>query len=111
MHGALALGAAADLQLAHELNLGDGAALAFLGEEPNRRADLDPKRMPSPAIGVTIVHGDADEVVPISVSESYVATHPRARLVKLHGAGHFALIDPQTGAWPTVVAELERLAT
>ena len=30
-----------------------GAALAFLGEEPDRRADLDPKRMPSPAMGVT----------------------------------------------------------
>jgi acetyl esterase/lipase len=110
LHGALALSPAADLQLAHELNLDQGAALAFLGEDPNRRADLDPKRMPSPAIGVTIVHGDADEVVPASLSRSYVAARPRTRLVNLRGAGHFAVIDPQSDVWPIVVAELLRLA-
>src|SRR5437762_2065396 len=57
LHGALALGAVADLQLAHELKLGEGAALAFLGEEPDRRADLDPKQMSHAAIAVTLVHG------------------------------------------------------
>lgn len=111
LHGALALAPAADLQLAHELNLGDRATLAFLGEDPSRRADLDPKRMPSPAIAVTLVHGDADEVVPLALSESYVASHPRARLVNVRSAGHFAVIDPESEAWPSVVSELERLAT
>ena len=110
LHGALALAPVADLQLAHALKLGEGATLAFLGEEPARHAALDPTRMPGPAIGVTLIHGDADEVVPVSLSESYVAAHQRARLVKLRGAGHFAVIDPQTGAWPEVVRELERLA-
>lgn len=110
LHGALALGPAADLQLAHELTLGDGAALAFLGEEPGKRPDLDPKRMPTPTIGVTIVHGEEDDIVPISLAESYVATHSRARLVKIAGAGHFAVIDPLSAAWPTVISELARLA-
>lgn len=109
LDGALALAPAADLQLANDLNLGDGAALAFLGEDPKRRTDLDPKRMPSPAIPVTIVHGDADEIVPLALSESYVASHPQARLVKVPGAGHFAVIDPWHAAWATVVGELERL--
>lgn len=110
LHGALALSPAADLQLARELDLGEGAVLSFLGEEPDRRADLDPKRMPSPAVQTTIVHGDADEVVPLSVSRSYVAAHPRTRLVDPRGAGHFAVIDPESEVWPIVVGELERLA-
>src|SRR5262245_311791 len=41
--GTLALGPAADVQLAHERNLGDGAALAFLGTSPANRVDLDPR--------------------------------------------------------------------
>jgi acetyl esterase/lipase len=109
LHGALALAPAADLQLAHDLNLGDGAAFAFLGEAPAARTDLDPKRMPPPEIGATIIHGDADDIVPLAVGESYVATHSRARLVRLAGVGHFAVIDPLSAVWPTVVAELERL--
>jgi acetyl esterase/lipase len=109
LHAVLALAPIADLQLAHALNLGGGAVLAFLGVEPQERADLDPRRMPPPAVPVTIVHGEADGVVPPSVSESYVAAHPEVRLVKLRGAGHFALIDPLSEPWPAVVAELERL--
>ena len=100
----------ADLQLAHALDLGDGATRAFLGVEPGERADLDPRRMPAPAIATSIVHGDADEVVPLSVSESYVAAHPQARLVKVRAGGHFALNDPLSAAWRVVVGELERLA-
>jgi acetyl esterase/lipase len=108
--GALALAPAADLQLAQQLNLGDGATLLFLGEEPQNRTDIDPKRMPSPVIGVTIVHGDEDDVVPITVGESYVTTHAKTRFVKVHGAGHFAVIDPLSPVWPLIEEELERLA-
>ena len=64
----------------------------------------------SEVIPVTIVHGDEDEVVPVTVSESYVAAHPRTCLVKLRGVAHFALIDPETNAWPAVVRALDRLA-
>ena len=109
LHGALALAPVADLQLAEELNLGDGATLAFLGEGAKRRADFDPKRMRSPAIATTIVHGDADEVVPPAVSASYVAAHPQARFARVADAGHFPLIDPLTDAWRIVVGELNRL--
>jgi acetyl esterase/lipase len=108
--GALALAPAADLQLANELDLGDGATLLFLGEDPKSRTDLDPKRLPTPAMGVTIVHGTEDDVVPILLSDSYVATHPTTRLVKLQGIGHFGLIDPLSRAWPIVMEQLEQLA-
>lgn len=110
LHGVLALAPAADLQLAHRLNLGDGATSAFLGEDVENRADLDPKRMPSPAAPVTIVHGDEDQIVPVSLAESYVVSHPRTRLVRIAGAAHFSVIDPLSAAWATVVTELERVA-
>jgi acetyl esterase/lipase len=108
--GALALGPVADLQLAEDLNLGEGATFKFLGEAPKNRQDLDPKRMPTPVIAVTIVHGEEDDVAPVSLSESYAATHANTRLVKLPGTGHFAVIDPLSAAWPTVMTELEKLA-
>ncbi|NUR93210.1 MAG: alpha/beta hydrolase, partial [Nonomuraea sp.] len=58
---------------------------------------------------VVIVHGTDDERVPLLVSESYAAAHPAASLVRLPGAGHFVLIDPESEAWPAVLRELARL--
>lgn len=56
-----------------------------------------------------IIHGADDEIVPLAVAESYVARHRATRLVALPGIAHFAVIDPVSEAWPTVVAELESL--
>ncbi len=71
LHGALALAPAADLQLAHDLNLGDGAVALFLGAVPSTRKDVDPKQLPSPKTPTTILHGEKDVVVRLPVSESY----------------------------------------
>jgi acetyl esterase/lipase len=108
--GVLALAPAADLQLASELNLGDGATIAFLGADPTTRPDADPRRLASPDVPVAIVHGDEDDVVPLAVARSYVAAHPATRLVPIHGAGHFAPIDPLSPAWPVVLEELGRIS-
>jgi acetyl esterase/lipase len=108
--GTLALAPAADLQLAHELNLGDGAVQAFLGADPKMRPDADPRQLPSPKIPVIIVHGDRDVVVRLSVAESYAAAHPAVRLVRLIGVGHFAPIDPLSTIWPAILEELRRLS-
>jgi acetyl esterase/lipase len=107
--GALALGPAADLRLAHARGLGDGAALAFLGVDAEQRADLDPKRMPSPQIKTTIVHGIQDAIVPLALAESYVESHPQVKLVRVQDAGHFAVIDPLSPVFRTVRSELESL--
>jgi len=106
--GALALAPVADLRLAEELNLGDGAVAAFLGPSASR-ADLDPRRMVTPAVPTAIIHGTEDAIVPLELSDSYVATHPSVRLMRAPGAGHFAVIDPLSAAWPMVLAEIERL--
>jgi pimeloyl-ACP methyl ester carboxylesterase len=106
----LALAPAADLKLAQSMDLGDGAVLAFLGAGAATRSDVDPERLPSPTIPVTIVHGDRDDTVPIEVSDSYVDAHRATRLVRVGDCGHYELIDPSSTAWPTVIDALDRLS-
>ena len=107
--GVLALAPVADLQRAERLGLGADAVVAFLGKDAAARPDLDPARLPTPAGPVRIVHGSGDGIVPAEVSEAYVRRHPTAVLVR-PAAGHFDLIDPESTAWPTVLAALEVLA-
>jgi acetyl esterase/lipase len=108
--GTLALAPVADLQLAQQLGLGNGAVARFLGCTPDRRPDLDPCRMPASAAATTLLHGIDDDTVPLAISESYVAAHPAARLVALAGAGHYEVIDPHAPAWSSVMAELARFS-
>lgn len=109
--GVLALAPVADLLRADALNVDNGAVRDFLGEAALGRADLDPCRMLAPATLVTVMHGDADTFAPQELSRSYVAAHPNARPVWLPGSGHFGVVDPQSGVWPQVLAELRRLAS
>jgi acetyl esterase/lipase len=106
----VALAPAASLTMAESLNLGSGAVQAFLGVAATSRPDLDPYERPSATVPITIIHGTADETVPVSVAEHYQRRHSATRLVKLEDVGHFALIDPRTNAWSTVIAEIRRLA-
>lgn len=110
LRGVVALAPAADLQLAHTLGLGDQAVLAFLGREPQHRPDLDPACMPAPRVPAVVLHGELDAIVPLSVAEAYRARHAATQVVRLPGAGHFAVIDPLSNAWPEVLAGLARLA-
>lgn len=110
LQGVLALAPAADLRLAHALQLGDGAVMRFLGTDPDTRPDADPMQLPAPTVAVTIVQGGADEVVPPAVAASYCAAFARTRLVELPDSGHFAVIDPLSSAWQTVVEELRRVS-
>ncbi len=89
LQGVVALAPAADLRLAHMLHLGDGAVRGFLGTDPDMRPDADPLQLPAPA---------------------YCAAFPKTRLVQLPDTGHFAVIDPLSSAWPTVVEELYKLS-
>jgi acetyl esterase/lipase len=106
LRGTVALAPVADLLTADRLRLDDGAVQDFIGS--GVRNDLDPVHLPAPIRPVAIVHGTTDQRVPITISESYVSAHPTARLVRVEGAGHFEVIDPQTDAWHLVTAELTR---
>ena len=109
VHGVLALAPVADLRLGEELRLDGNAVAAFLDEPAAARPDLDPTPMPDPACRVGIVHGRADIIVPLSLSESYCARHRAALLFPVAG-GHLGLIDPRSTVWPEVLAALAAVA-
>lgn len=109
IRGVLALAPVADLQWAHEHAIGNHAVRDFLGIEPKQRTNLDPKRLPSPAVPIVMVHGEDDAIVPLAISKSYQATHNKARLLIEPNCGHFGLIDPHSAAWPTVLAAMRML--
>jgi pimeloyl-ACP methyl ester carboxylesterase len=94
------------LRLCAEWNLGAGAAANLMGgmpdEVPERYAVADPAALPPPPVPVTLVHGTADDRVPVSMSRAF----PAGQLMEIPGAGHFDVIDPRSEAWPQVLAAL-----
>jgi acetyl esterase/lipase len=111
LRGVVALAPAADLRLAHGLQLGSGAVQGFLGSHPDQKPALDPMNLAAPVVPVTVIQGEGDQIVPMAVSQSYCRAFPKTRLRALPEVGHFALIDPQTSAWNAVVNELQNLST
>jgi acetyl esterase/lipase len=100
-----------DLAMCSALGLDHRATDLLLGGPPaavpDRYAFADPAQLPTPAVPVTLLHGTADDRVPIAVSRSYAA-RTGVPLRELPGTGHFALIDPLTPAWPHVLAALSQ---
>ncbi|MEO8369890.1 MAG: alpha/beta hydrolase [Candidatus Solibacter sp.] len=86
-------------------SLSNHAARELMGGEawefPERYAYADPAR--PTAVPRVILHGDADDTVPIALSRAYEAP---AKLIELPGAGHFDVIDPESECFHTVVGEL-----
>jgi acetyl esterase/lipase len=104
-----------ELRRACELGLDDEATRELLGggpdDVPERFAVADPSLL-RPDAPVTVLHGTQDQLVPLEVSRAYVAamaeagSHHPVRLVELPGVEHFALIDPLSQAWPSVLEAL-----
>ncbi len=102
-----------DLVRADELGLGGGAVQALLGHPPGPRdARYDPYRQVPLDVPVRCVHGTADTIVPIEISERYVdaasAAGADAALTAVDG-DHFVLIDPATDAWRRTLQLLDGL--
>jgi len=111
--GVIALAPVASLRLGWQLNLSNGAVRDFLGgspeEVPERYAAADPAERPSQAPR-TLIHGTADDVVPIELSRAYLEARARdsnpPRLLEVPGGDHFAVIDPRGQAWDLVLTSL-----
>jgi len=95
------------LRLCAEWDLGKGAARNLMGglpgEVPERYAVADPAALPGPRVPVWLVHGTADDRVPVAMSR----LTSRGQLTEISGAGHFELIDPLSAAWPQVLTALD----
>jgi acetyl esterase/lipase len=106
----IALAPVASLRLAYDLNLSNGAVHEFLGggphDVPDRFAAADPTTRPAQNLRL-LIHGSADDIVPIDLSRAYVAAHSSdsvpPRLLELDGADHSAVVDPKSPFWRTVL--------
>ncbi|MFF0314978.1 alpha/beta hydrolase family protein [Micromonospora sp. NPDC005252] len=115
--GVLALAPVADLAAAYRLDLDSGAVAALLGggplDFPDRYAAADPRSLVPIRTRTVVVHGSADLQVPVAMSRDFVAaaraTGSDISLVELPGCEHFGLIDPESSAWPPVLAVLRSL--
>jgi acetyl esterase/lipase len=103
-----------DFTSAARERIGNDAVLEFMGGNPERRPDryevADPlSQVPISAI-VICCHGDADDIVPVTQSVSYVAAAQSAgqdaRLLQVNG-NHFTIVDPPSNSWPAIIAALE----
>jgi acetyl esterase/lipase len=100
--GVLAQAAVTDLRLAAELGACAGAVERLLEQGAPSPID-DP-----PDAEVLLVHGDADEAVPVELSRRY-ANAGHAIYVELVGCGHMEFLDPTTDAGHLSGNWLERL--
>lgn len=115
---AVSLAGVLDLRMASELALDpepDGPAVHLLlgggpDDVPDRYAEADPTRLGTPAVPVVALHGDADTTVPSRLSRSYAAATGQT-LVVLPAVEHFALIDPDSAAWPHVLEQVRAAAS
>lgn len=106
---AVALAPVADLRRAVADHLGDGAVVSWLGArvaaKPSRYAHLDPGRLalelPERLDHVVCLHGEDDCTVPPSQSSDSGIPHQM-----VSGAHHYDLIDPESAAWPVVLAAI-----
>jgi pimeloyl-ACP methyl ester carboxylesterase len=69
---------------------------------PERYAVADPAALTPPAVPVTLVHGTADDRVPVGMSRATGI----GRLIELPGAGHFDVVDPHSRYWPSVLTAI-----
>jgi 3-dehydroquinate dehydratase type II len=114
---AVALAPVADLAAAHRLDLDHGAVEALMRRGPEdgaeRYAAASPAAMLPLGVPQLIVHGDADDRVPVELSRRYAGDAADAGDIVVYdefeGVDHFALIDPASLAWGRVVNGLDQL--
>jgi acetyl esterase/lipase len=113
----VSLAGVADLVEAAARGLGQGAAEELLGGTPatvpDRYAAASPARLLPIGVPLLLVHGDADDRVPVGMSRGCAARASEAgdqcELIELRGVEHFAVIDPSSAACATTRGAAERL--
>jgi len=115
--GAISLAGVLDLNLAYDLHLSNDAVVELLGTTPNdapeRYAAASPASLLPLGIPQVLIHGTADDNVPIQVSQRYAAAAHAAgdtlAYFEPEGVDHFDVIDAKTEVWDLAVRELHTL--
>jgi acetyl esterase/lipase len=102
----------ASLQSAVVQNLGSGAVQALLGgspaQVPARFSVADPVALAPSGVRTVLVHGPADDIVPISQSTDYLAVARDCSLEQVPG-DHFVHLDPTSRACAVMRSALATL--
>jgi dipeptidyl aminopeptidase/acylaminoacyl peptidase len=107
---AVGLAPLADLARAHDEALGGGAVAAFLGgspaEHPDRYRSASPRARLPLRVPQLIMHGTADDAVPIEHTRAYVRAARESgdsvELIELPDTGHMPYLDPASSAHATL---------
>lgn len=105
----VALAPVTDVERTYKDNLGEGAAFAFFKATPEEAKEMylqaSPiSQLPSPK-PVLVVHGTADDRVPVDYARDYVqqansfSDNNNTHYVELKGVDHFQVIDPLLPVW------------
>ncbi|MBZ3906078.1 alpha/beta hydrolase family protein [Streptomyces griseiscabiei] len=113
----LALAPVTDLAATIRDNLSNGAALELLGGADHAEARIpvtDPltllREKGATGVPTVVLHGAADEEVPLEQFADYLAAHPEAEPVVLPETGHYTLIEPGAPAARAVTDVIARLS-
>lgn len=117
LRGVVSLAGANDLRLMWEVRQEESPVANFLGgrpdEVPERYAVASPAELLPLGVPQVLVHGTADQVVPPVLSTAYAvaarAAGDRVEEVILPGRDHSQVAQPESEAWPAVVAAVQRL--
>lgn len=110
----VALAPLSDLHMASELGLCAKVIEQVLAGSPEHRpqryADTSPAARLPLGVEQRVLHGAADRLVPVAMSQAYAeraqAAGDDVSLEVLAEAGHFELVDPRAAQWARVVAAL-----
>jgi dipeptidyl aminopeptidase/acylaminoacyl peptidase len=108
---AISLAGVSDLRSAWTKKLGHGTVTRLMGGSPDEHPDRydvgSPIELLPTGARHVLVHGTADDTVPLSQSEAFVERADKlgdqSTLINLDGIGHYELIDPKSETWPEVV--------
>jgi acetyl esterase/lipase len=107
-----------DLRAGYDRNMGDGVLNDLLGGGPDRFEDryasVSPPDLLPYGVPQLLIHGTADRMVSISVSEDHLRvareSGDSAELVTIPGADHFQIRDPASPYWPPARDAILRFA-
>ena len=107
-----------DLRRAFELHLSNDAVVEYLGgtpeQVPEHYREASPMELTIATARQVMVHGLAEEVVPVAISRDYSAGKKKrgeaVEFISIAQAGHFDIIDPGSKAFAVVADVVLRLA-
>lgn len=110
---AMSLSGVSDLRAAWRQQLGHGIVASLMDGSPDKHPERYDAASPIELLpndaNTILIHGTADDVVPVSQSKDYaqkaIRLAEKCKFVKLEGIGHFELIDPESNVWSTIVQE------